>query len=546
MALLFAYSWLTKKYAQQPPQQIATTLQDTSAPPVVAPSVVAPLPQQVEANFTIAIPVDAAPVDKHARFIASNDYLELTWRQYDGALVQAVWKQDGTHFFPKEVREVNGRFKSTEFIGIGGAVDSVFTGVPQVIEEGQGKAIVFSNQGGERLTYYLPNDSYILDVEWHSPSNSPMSLIRSLHDIPLLIDPNTGKQYPANPFQGLENGRVFTIEDKKIHGVTWDKILNDPWFSFLGRKRKEIPTATQRLGMDAGIEESKRQTTHYFAAIWDVGQTVGRATNQPPGFHTLPVQGNASARLYLGPKQTECLSTFHPLGQPEKGKPFLQVMDFGFFGMIAKFLFFVLRFIQSFIPNWGWALIVFGLLVRLSLWTLNTKTLKGSLRQKDLEPYKKKIQAKYEKYGNDKAKKMEYQRELMAFYKKNGHNQLGSCLPMLAQLPIFMALWSMLQNVFELRHAPWVFWIKDLSSADPYFILPAALVGTSIVQQAMTPAIGDPQQRKMMMIIMPIMMGFIFAYFPAGLTLYYLLFNVVGIGQQWWLNHNHKPQPVVV
>jgi YidC/Oxa1 family membrane protein insertase len=374
-----------------------------------------------------------------------------------------------------------------------------------------------------------------------------MYLIRSLHDIPLHIDPATGRQYSANAFQGLETGRIFTLEDKKIHDVVWSKILDDPWFKFLGRKRKEIPQATSRPGMDAGIEESKKQTTHYFTAIWDADQIAKRETSQSPGFHAANGPGGgASARLYLGPKQTEHLSTFHPDGQPEKAKPFLQVMDFGFFGLIAKFLFFVLRFIQSIISIWGWALVVFGLLVRLSLWSLNTKTMKGSLRQKALEPYQKQIQAKYQKFGSDSAKKMEMQREIMAFHKKNGHNQWGSCLPMLAQMPIFMALWSMLQNVFELRHAPWIFWIKDLSSADPYFILPALMIGTTILQQAMAPAIGDPQQRKMMMVIMPVMMGFFFAYFPAGLVLYYLLFNIVGSGQQWWLTRSHKPQPVVV
>jgi YidC/Oxa1 family membrane protein insertase len=503
--------------------------------------------QRMEPALPQSAPIDAPPVDKHAKFIASNDCLELTWRQYDGALVQAVWKPDGTQFFPKEAREASGKLKTPEFIGIGGAVDSVFDGVPQAIEEAKGKTIVFANQGGERLTYYLPNESYILDVQWQSPHNKAMYLIRSLHDIPLHIDPATGRQYSANPFQGLETGRIFTLEDKKIHDVVWSKILDDPWFKFLGRKRKEIPQATSRPGMDAGIEETKKQTTHYFAAIWDADQVARRETSQSPGFHAANGPGGgASARLYLGPKQTEHLSTFHPDGQPEKAKPFLQVMDFGFFGLIAKFLFFVLRFIQSIIPNWGWALVVFGLLVRLSLWSLNTKTMKGSLRQKDLEPYQKQIQAKYQKFGNDSAKKMEMQREIMAFHKKNGHNQWGSCLPMLAQMPIFMALWSMLQNVFELRHAPWIFWIKDLSSADPYFILPALMIGTTILQQVLAPAIGDPQQRKMMMVIMPVMMGFFFAYFPAGLVLYYLLFNIVGIGQQWWLTRSHKPQPVVV
>jgi YidC/Oxa1 family membrane protein insertase len=144
------------------------------------------------------------------------------------------------------------------------------------------------------------------------------------------------------------------------------------------------------------------------------------------------------------------------------------------------------------------------------------------------------------------AKKQEMQKELMAFYKKNGHNPMGSCLPMLAQMPIFMALWSMLQNVFELRHAPWVFWIKDLSASDPYYMLPAMMVGTMIAQQAMTPAMGDPQQRRMMMVIMPLMMGFIFASTPAGLTVYYLIYNVVGMAQTWWLMRNYKPRPVVL
>jgi len=552
MALLFGHSWFTKKNMSQSQVMPAIATPDALSKPDALPTETSqPTPQNSLAE--ILTPADAGaiappvPVDRRARFIAGNEYLELTWRQYDGALVQAVWKQDNTEFFPKEVRELGGRLSSAEFVGIGGTLDAIFADPPEVEENEIGASITFSNGAGERISYFLPKDGYILEVASFSPSKNGIYLIRALNEIPMATDSSTGRQYQVNSFQGLDNGRIFSIEDKKIFATKWDKILTDPWFKSLGRKRKELPPASQRLGMDAGVETNRRQTTHYFAAIWDSNSVTVRDTARLPGYHATPdSEGSASARLYLGPKQAEYLATFHPAGEPGKGKPFLQVMDFGFFGLIAKFLFVVLRYIQSHINNWGWSLVTLSLLVRLSLWTLNTKTTKGMLRQKELEPYQKQIQAKYAKYGNDMVKKQEMQRELMAFYKKNGHNPLGSCLPALAQMPVFMALWSMLQAVFELRQAQWIFWIKDLSRSDPFFILPALMVGTMIAQQAMTPPMGDPQQRKMMMVIMPLMMGFFFAYTPAGLTLYYLFFNLVGMGQTWLLMRRHQPRPVIV
>ncbi|MCL1894047.1 MAG: membrane protein insertase YidC [Holophagaceae bacterium] len=550
MALLYAYSWFTKKYVQHPPENkpvVINPIEEVTQPENTGTKVVEQIPTQVTSSQTTNSIPEPVLVDKQSRFTASNDYLELTWRQYDGALVQVVWKQDGTAFFPKEVRELTGKLSSAEFLGIGGVTEATFTNQP-LVEEGENElAIIFSNNLGTRLTYRIPMDGYILDVELHSPNRSELYLIRALNDIPLATDISSGRQYPANPFAGLEAGRVFSIEGKKINAVAWNKILSDPWFKFLGRKRKELPTATQSVGLDAGVETNRRQTTHYFTAVWESAQPTKKDNGWFPGYHAIPDSGgDVLARLYLGPKQAEHLATFHPPGQPEKGKPYLLVMNFGFFGLIAKFLFLVLRFIQGIVPNWGWSLVILSLLVRLSLWTLNTKTTKGMLRQKELEPYTKQIQAKYAKFGNDMAKKQEMQRELMAFYKKNGHNPLGSCLPAMAQMPVFMALWSMLQAVFELRQAHWIFWITDLSRSDPFFILPAMMVATMIAQQAMTPPMGDPQQRKMMMVIMPVMMGFFFAYTPAGLTLYYLFFNLVGMGQTWFLMRQHKPQPIVV
>lgn len=117
---------------------------------------------------------------------------------------------------------------------------------------------------------------------------------------------------------------------------------------------------------------------------------------------------------------------------------------------------------------------------------------------------------------------------------------------MLLQMPVFFALWSMLGAVFELRQAPWMLWIHNLASPDPFWILPILLGASMIAQQAMTPATGDPAQRKMMMFLMPAMMTFFFKGTPSGLCLYYLVFNLIGMAQTWWVMRNYKPQPVVI
>jgi YidC/Oxa1 family membrane protein insertase len=197
------------------------------------------------------------------------------------------------------------------------------------------------------------------------------------------------------------------------------------------------------------------------------------------------------------------------------------------------------------VPNWGWAIILLTVVIRGTLWPLNTKTTVQMVRMKELEPFQKALQAKYEKFGNDMTKKAEMQKELMAFYKKNGHNPMGGCLPMLLQMPVFFALWSMLNAVFELRHAPFIGWLHDLSAQDPFYILPVLMGVSMIIQQAMTPAVGDPAQRKMMMVLMPVMFSFFFAKTPSGLCLYYLMFNIIGILQTWLVIKTYKPQPVV-
>jgi len=536
VALLGGYSVLMNR--MYPPKP-ASAVQETAS---TAPT---PVQESTQKIAPEALPV-AGPVDPKATFTLSSNALELTWNKQNGALVQTIWKKDGTRFFPWE-HSKEGRLISQDFLGIGGSTQANFEGVPQVTREGSRQCVTFQAASGDRLAYRIPDDGHVLDVEFSSPLGNHLYLLRSLQNNPRVPD-GQGGEYEVSPFHNL--GKVFSLEDSKIDRVEWAGMLKDPMLSFLGFKRKQLPPASARVGLDAGIDKiDVPARNQYFAAIWECSAVPERDQNRFFGFHVAPgKEAPVTARLYLGPKKTEELTAF--------GKPFAQVMDFGFFGYVAKAMFWVIRSLHGFIPNWGWTIVVFSILLRLAMWSLNTKTTVQMLRMKDLEPQQKALQAKYEKFGNDMAKKAEMQKELMAFYKKNGHNPMGGCLPMLLQMPIFFALWSSLSAVFELRHAPFIFWIKDLSQPEilfrlpllnlPIGVLPILLGASMIAQQALTPATGDPAQRKMMMFMMPAMMVFFFSSTPAGLCLYYLMFNLIGMAQAWWIKRNYVPQPVVI
>ena len=497
MILLGGYYLLTTRMA--PPAPPAAAAQPAPQAPVAASPAAAPV-----------VPNASAPT-----FTQAFGDLRLTWRVTDGALVQAVWAQDGTKFFPEETKDKDDKLVAMPFPGIGGTLAPQFAGDPAVAPATGGRTVTFSNPAGDKLVYFVPEHGHVLTVEWAPAGSTPLALVRM----------------PSSEKQVHNLSRVFTLDEAKIHPVLWSKMLSDPWIG----KRQELPPAAARLGLDAGIDASQSaQRSHYFCAIWELNAPAIREAGR--GYATAP--GKASARLYLGPKQADQLEAF--------GKPYTQVLDFGFFGLVAKGMFWILQALHRLIPNWGWTIVVFSVLLRLALWPLNTKTTLQMLRMKDLEPHQKVIQEKYAKFGNDMTKKAEMQKELMAFYKKNGHNPMGGCLPMLLQMPVFFALWSMLNAVFELRHSPFMGWIHDLSAKDPFFIFPVLLGASMIAQQLMTPATGDPAQRKMMMFMMPAMMVFFFSSTPSGLCLYYLVFNLIGMGQAWWLKYTYKSQPVVI
>jgi YidC/Oxa1 family membrane protein insertase len=499
MVLLAGQFWLTAHYAKQSPAPRPAATVPTPQPEPAATPTPTPTPT--------AIATSGTPVATNQTHTLAQGDLSLTWQVSTGALKQVIWLQDGTHFFPDT------------FAGIGAFKGAGFESVKEIPTAG-GTTVLFENASGEALRYEVPSRGHVLRVVAESPKQAPLELVAN----------------PSGDEPVKRLGRVFTLTEKSIEAVAWSDMLHDPFFSFMGAKRKVLPATSDRLGLDAGLEAgTKSQRGHYFAALWKLPRPASRDAS---GYQLLPQSGHMEASLYLGPKQDEPLLAFE--------KPFTQVIDYGFFGAVAHLMFWVLKKVHGLVGNWGWAIIVLTLIIRFATWHLNTKQTISMLRMKDFEPHQKAIQAKYEKFGSDMTKKAEMQKELMELYKKNGHNPMGGCLPMLLQMPIFLALWSMLSAVFELRHAPFLGWITDLSAPDRFFIFPVLMGISMFVQQLMTPAVGDPAQRKMMLVLMPAMMTFFFASSPAGLTLYYFVFNIIGIVQTWWIMRSYQPQPITV
>ena len=501
MILLGGQFWLSSRYA--PAAKVEA--QASPRPKVATP----PPPPAAPSPVTVSTPgvEGGKPADPAATHTLASGELTLTWNVATGALKQVVWRKDGTPFFPDG------------FLGLGALKGAGF----QTVREEPGTnftAVIFENTAGERLSYLVPQRGHTLKVEAASPK-------AGLH---LIVNPPTDESVK-------HLGRVFTLTEKGVEAVTWTEMLSDPFFSFVGAKRKILPPSAERLGLDAGLEKnSKDQRNHYFAALWKLPRLAAR--DEASGYHLLPENGRLEATLYLGPKQAEPLLAFE--------KPFTQVIDYGFFGAVSQLLFWVLKKVHALVGNWGWAIVIFTVIIRVVTWHLNTKQTISMLRMKDFEPHQQALQAKYDKFGGDMTKKAEMQKELMELYKKNGHNPMGGCFPMLLQMPIFLALWSMLNAVFELRQAPFFGWITDLSARDPYFIYPVLMGVSMFAQQYMTPAVGDPAQRKMMLVLMPAMMTFFFAQSSAGLVIYYFVFNMIGLIQTWWVMRSYQPQPITL
>jgi YidC/Oxa1 family membrane protein insertase len=273
---------------------------------------------------------------------------------------------------------------------------------------------------------------------------------------------------------------------------------------------------------------------HYFVTAWvpqvhaerefytrPVGEDFAVGTILPLGSIAPGASVERDAKLYVGPQDQKVLAEVAP------GLDL--VVDYGRLEPIAKPLFWLLDVLHRLVGNWGWAIVLLTILIKAAFYPLSAAGFKSMAKMKEVAPRLNKLK---EQYGDDKQK---MQTAMMEIYKQEKINPLGGCLPILIQIPVFIALYWVLLGSVEMRNAPWILWIHDLATPDPWFVLPAVMMGTSWIQYKLQPTPPDPVQAKVMA-VMPFVFGVMFFFFPSGLVLYWLLNNSLSILQQWRIN----------
>ncbi len=247
-------------------------------------------------------------------------------------------------------------------------------------------------------------------------------------------------------------------------------------------------------------------------------------------------KGPTLERLYVGPKQLHTLETVVVPTIVEAPPDLRGLVNFGFFGVIARPLFLWLQWTYKYVGNWGWAIVIQTLIINLALLPLRITSMKSALKMQKIQPQMNAVKEKYKKYGMRDPRRQEMNTEIGALMKSQGVSPVGGCLPMLIQMPFLFAYYAMLGSALDLRQASWL-WIKDLSSADPYLILPILIIITGLATQRMTPQAGmDPSQQKMLNVMMPVMFGFISYRLASGLCLYWVEGSLIAIVQQAIMN----------
>ncbi len=281
---------------------------------------------------------------------------------------------------------------------------------------------------------------------------------------------------------------------------------------------------SQHYFVGAAIPPPDVPVIYYDQVLPGPRYVVGYKSAQPvtvaPGASTV-----LQSRLFLGPKKPSLLKATAP--------GLALTVDYGWLTVLAQPLYWVLRHIESVTSNWGWAIILLTVLIKLLFFPLSAASFKSMAKMRALQP---RMAALKERHGADRNA---FQQAMMELYRTEKLNPLGGCLPMVVQIPVFIALYWVLLESVALRDAPFVFWIHNLAAPDPYFVLPILMGASMLVQQLLNPAMLDPTQRKVMM-IMPVLFTGFFLFFPAGLVLYWVTNNVLSILQQWWVMQRMK------
>ena len=392
----------------------------------------------------------------------------------------------------------------------------------------------------EKKTYELApgQDQLVVDLKFSENGINYIkrfTLKRGLYDVQVsyLIDNESGKPWNGNLFAQLKRDASSDPSSSTATG-TATYLGAALWTSAEPYKKvsmKDIDKAQLKETVQGGWVAWLQ---HYFVTAWipqkgDNNVVQTRKDNQGNyiiGFTgpTLTVEpgktAETSATLYAGPKSQGVLKELSPGLE--------LTVDYGILWFIAQPIFWLLQHIHSLVGNWGWSIIFLTMLIKGIFFPLSAASYKSMARMRAVAP---KLAALKEQFGDDRQKMSQ---AMMELYKKEKINPLGGCLPILVQMPVFLSLYWVLLESVEMRQAPFMLWITDLSIKDPFFILPIIMGATMFIQQRLNPTPPDPMQAKVMK-LMPIIFTFFFLWFPAGLVLYWVVNNCLSIAQQWYI-----------
>lgn len=462
----------------------------------------------------------------------------------------------------------------------GNVVDAALLGYPQTRDEGSPPVKLFDT---DPTRYYAAQSGWVSQAD-PAPTHENGFVLEGAERAYRL---NGAGDAVTVPFvwrgaDGVTIRRTFTVRRGSYAVDVQDTVINEgaqPWQGFVYRQLMRVPprvkrsmTSPESLSFDGAtwysgedgygrrsfadfedgpLDLRARETwiailQHHFFTAWipesDDETTISLHVDGPrhlirevgPGLNVAPgQQASTDARLWVGPKLVQQIQAQDVRGLDRA----VDYSRFSLFAFLGEWLFWLLDKLHDLFKNWGWSIVGLVLLVKLAMYPLSAAQYKSMARMRKFQP---RIAQLKERYGDDRQK---FQMAMMELYKKEKINPVGGCLPILLQMPIFFALYWVLLESVELRHAPWILWIQDLTARDPYFILPVINIAVMWATQKLSPMTGmDPMQQRMMQ-LMPVVFGAIMIFFPAGLVLYWVTNGALGLAQQWWFIRKYSEQP---
>jgi len=386
--------------------------------------------------------------------------------------------------------------------------DSVLLGLEEK------KQLSFNYVSGQGFTvrkiYTFAGNAYGINLETQVYNNSGAPLVGNIqHVLTYPAEPKVkDNRYDTAGSYLFSDDSLKSDKIKDVSGATKKYDNNILWAGFAD---KYFLTSVLAENRSIAAVELKKNAAGYFESIVSSPQlTVS------PG-----QSSSVSHRLFVGPKDIDILKA--------EGNSLMQSLDLGWFTVIAKPLLYSLKFFNGYVHNYGIAIIIITVILKVLFFPLTHKSYKS---MKDMQKIQPKMVALKEKFKDDRDG---MNKAVMELYRDNKVNPMGGCLPMIVQIPVFFALYKALMFSIELRHAPFMLWITDLADKDPYYVTPIIMGATMFIQQKMTPSQMDPIQQKMMLAL-PVVFTFMFLSFPSGLVLYWLVNNILTIGQQMYIN----------